>query len=246
MTPKASVSVLDLFDGRGACGVCPGSPELKAAGTGTRFSNSPIRGHEEAVCGGVPQAFASEGTGNMLTEESKRALYAQARDDAERQRLLAAFRTDGKTEATRELFEQLAFLIIIGSASFLAAILVTCVAAYAPLLSSRPKWLFAIFFGVLLVTAIGINRSFDGDKGERRRAGLELASRRYGYPILVATGLCAGWFAHQYHEGRSDLAAIKTATVRACLQSASCVSNATAISGGLDPRYYLGPEGKPF
>jgi hypothetical protein len=44
--------------GRGACGVCPGSPELKAAGTGTRFSNSPIRGHEEAACGGVPQATA--------------------------------------------------------------------------------------------------------------------------------------------------------------------------------------------
>lgn len=64
---EASVSVLDLFDGRGACGVCPGSPELKAAGTGTRFSNSPIRGHEEAVCGGVPQAFAFIGKTNVAT-----------------------------------------------------------------------------------------------------------------------------------------------------------------------------------
>lgn len=45
--------------GRGACGVCPGSPELKAAGTGTRFSNSPIRGQGEAACGGAPQAYAS-------------------------------------------------------------------------------------------------------------------------------------------------------------------------------------------
>ncbi|MBZ9942644.1 hypothetical protein LB533_16250 [Mesorhizobium sp. BR1-1-13] len=182
----------------------------------------------------------------MLTEESKQKLYSHARDDAERQRLLASFRTDGTTDATRGFFERLAFLLIIGSGSLAAAAAMVWLGSYLPASQSKSKWLLMLAVTGFLGTGLAINLSFDGKNGKHRKERLELAARRYGYPIILASGLGLGWLAHQYNEATSDLEALRLTVLRACLTSAICVASATRLNGGDDPRYHLGPDGKPY
>ncbi|MER9528815.1 hypothetical protein NKI89_03240 [Mesorhizobium sp. M0309] len=170
----------------------------------------------------------------MLTEEGKRSLYSHARDDAERQRLLAAFHTDGKTEATRQIFETMAFLIITGSLALCAAALAAWVAGFFIDFSSKATWLLCLLVGHFLVTAIAINWSFDGQKGKLRRERVELAARRYGYPIILAAGICAGWLAQPYFESTSERGYAQRATIQACLQVPKCVGLAKRINNDGD------------
>lgn len=66
--------------GRGACGVCPGSPELKAAGTGTRFSNSPIRGVTRRLLAGANRRPLPQGGNHMSSRELPRPVSAEVSD----------------------------------------------------------------------------------------------------------------------------------------------------------------------
>ncbi|ESZ09334.1 hypothetical protein NKH47_12460 [Mesorhizobium sp. M1060] len=168
----------------------------------------------------------------MLTEEGKRSLYSHARDDAERQRLLAAFHTDGKTEATRQLFETMAFLIIIGCLSLGAAALALWMAS--PFVALNGKWMLCLAVGTFLAAGIAINWSFDGQKGKLRRERAELTARRYGYPIILAAGLCAGWLAQPHFESTSERGYAQRATIRACLQVPKCVELANRINNDGD------------
>lgn len=62
--------LLDLC-GRGACGVCPGSPELKAVGTAyRRFTNSPITRIKMPACGGRTAGQGYKGV-HVMTRHTK-------------------------------------------------------------------------------------------------------------------------------------------------------------------------------
>lgn len=60
MLVRFSIELSDL-SGRGACGVCPGSPELKASGLSRTVSNSPIIRKSSEFRGGAPRQTLSPG-----------------------------------------------------------------------------------------------------------------------------------------------------------------------------------------
>lgn len=67
---RVSTALSDL-SGRGACGVCPGSSELKAAGLSRTVSNSPIIRKFSEFRGGVPRQTLCAGSDRCSSERSR-------------------------------------------------------------------------------------------------------------------------------------------------------------------------------
>lgn len=175
----------------------------------------------------------------MLTEEGKRKLYSHARDDAERQRLLAAFRTDSETVLVHGLFETGASLLIIGAVSFGAAAAISWTASFSPDFPLKSQALLVLFIVTFIGTCVAINWSFDGERGKTRKSRFDLAVTRYGYPIILAAGIGAGWLAQTYLETRSERGYAASAAIRACLKTPACIQLARAINHDSDVRWVL-------
>lgn len=154
---------------------------------------------------------------------------------------------DPKTEVMRGLFE---ILLYYGVILLVAAALAVCVGIGSHAIlgegNSNAVWILSATLVSFLVAAGGINYLLDGEAKPLRRSALEQFTRRYGYPLILLAGLCGGWYASQYNDAYSDIAVVKSAVLRACLQSASCVAKATQLNGGNNPRYVLGPDGRPY
>jgi hypothetical protein len=134
-----------------------------------------------------------------LTEEQKRNLFSHARDDAEKQRLLAAFRSDPKADAVHGLFELLAaYALIVFAACFASVVVDRVVHLALPTSELHTGWYFAGLFLVFVLVVIAINMSFDGVTGAGRRRLLDVVAHRYGYPIVLAAGVVLGAMFHSY------------------------------------------------
>lgn len=161
----------------------------------------------------------------MLTHEQKQALYSQARDDAERQRLLAAFRSDPKTESMRDLFELLAGYLLIGAAGLGAAWVAANLLSWAfPLLSpANASLLGAVVF---FCAVLGIFVALGSKHGADHTARLDLMARRYGYPLTLVAGLLFGWYAYGYTDSHSEEGAYRRALATTCESMPACARKA--------------------
>jgi hypothetical protein len=178
----------------------------------------------------------------MLSEQAKRDLFAQARDDAEKQRLMAAFASDAKTDAMRGLFEHLASLaLVVAGAGFATAAIAWTVAVLLPGAATRSSWFLAALGAFFLVALLIINTSMDGAQGASRRRWLERAGRRYGYPITLVMGLVLGCLYQSYEERSSDRANALHALAAACGDNPYCVLKASRFNAGNDVSTYLPP-----
>ena len=159
----------------------------------------------------------------MLSQEQKQALFSRARDDEERQRLLAALRSDPKADAMRDLFELVARYALIGAAAYAVAFLVDWVVRHTLSHAALGKWAIAPSVVAFLATIIALNMSFDGPQGAHRRVLWETMAHRYGYPIVLLAGLLGGSYYRQYADAVSEAGMASRAAIVACSQTPACI-----------------------
>lgn len=176
----------------------------------------------------------------MQAEESKKRLYALARDEAERQRLIAALQLNARNDTMSEVFELLAYYMIIASASFgVSAAFYHAGNLLPEILSKKDLFIISIvsFLGIILL----INMFLASNAGTYTAKKLVSISERYAYLITFATGFMAGYFLHSYHVMYSEEFRVKEIAVKACLSSRSCLALAKNNNHGDDIRWFLEP-----
>ena len=164
----------------------------------------------------------------MLTEESKRRLYAQARDEAERQRL---WLPSGLTPRVMA-FSSCQPLRVDGGGGLFGPRRRLCRLCVLPASVTHTKAFLAAVLLAFLLSLIAINMSLDGERGAGRKAWLELTSRRYGYPIVLAAGLYLGGLYHGHAERAFEVGLAQHAMVMVCAQRPGCVAEANSAFGG--------------
>jgi len=165
----------------------------------------------------------------MLSQEQKQALFARARDDEEKQRLLAALRSDPKADAVRDLFELVARYALIGAAAYAVAFLVDCGIRHTLSHAALGKWAIAPSVFAFLATIVVFNMRLDGQQGARRRAFWETMAHRYGYPIVLLAGLLGGSYYRQYADAVSEAGMAGRAAIVACSQTPACIELAKSF-----------------
>jgi hypothetical protein len=172
---------------------------------------------------------------DMLDAEGKRRIFAQARDDEERQRLMVALWSDPATEAVRSLFELLAVYVVYVAIAFAGSAFVMHALGFAAL---GFKAVLIIGTGAFLAILLIINIRADVPS---RAQSIRLAAAKYGYPIILATGLFGGWLYRGYTDVHSEEYASKHAALSACANLPACLSLARRFNSEVDVSQYLPP-----
>lgn len=181
-----------------------------------------------------------------MSDDNVQRLLSDARDDAERQRLLAALHTEvsGK-EPVRELFELTAFYLLIGVVAFGVAYAANHAGnLFLPDAVKHTRWYAAGLLLVFFLAALAINLSFDGDRGAVRKQRWQGAAREYGYPLTLIVGLYAGYQYYEYSYRNSYEGEAHHATLAACADLPACLKLARDYNSGDDVEQFLRSPGR--